>query len=115
VNAIFLALSLVSGQGTPSDGIPETITVPQIMSVINDNKPAVVECLNQQKARSPEATGTVTMQWKIFPAGGTDEVVAVQGGKEAPWLAECLAKTIRTWKFPAHKKQTSPAKFPFKY
>lgn len=86
------------------------------MSVVLANKPAIVRCVNEQKAREPNLHGTLVMHWVIQTSGKTTSVSAVTDQFKSSYMATCLGGLVKSWNFPKHKYQPGePVDFPFTF
>src|SRR5919197_958511 len=60
-----------------SADIPERLGSSDIMSVVLANKPSIVKCVSQQKAKDPGLSGKLVMRWTIKTNGRTGGVSVV--------------------------------------
>jgi predicted Zn finger-like uncharacterized protein len=99
-----------------STEVPERLPKGDIMSVVLANKPAIVRCVNEQKARDPNLHGTLVMHWVIQTSGKTGSVSAVTDQFKSSYMATCLSGLVKSWNFPKHKYQPGePVDFPFTF
>ena len=86
------------------------------MSVVLANKPSIVRCVNEQKARDPNLHGTLVMHWVIQTSGKTSSVNAVTDQFRSTYMSTCLTGLVKSWNFPKHKYQPGePVDFPFTF
>ncbi len=102
--------------GASSTEVPERLPKGDIMSVVLANKPSIVRCVNEQKARDPNLHGTLVMHWVIQTSGKTASVNAVTDQFRSSYMATCLSGLVKSWNFPKHKYQPGePVDFPFTF
>ena len=102
--------------GSSNTEVPERLPKGDIMSVVLANKPSIVRCVNEQKARDPNLHGTLVMHWVIQTSGKTTSVNAVTDQFRSTYMATCLTGLVRSWNFPKHKYQPGePVDFPFTF
>jgi hypothetical protein len=102
--------------GSSSTEVPERLPKGDIMSVVLANKPSIVRCVNEQKARDPNLHGTLVMHWVIQTSGKTASVNAVTDQFRSSYMATCLTGLVKSWNFPKHKYQPGePVDFPFTF
>jgi len=102
--------------GSSSTEVPDRLPKGDIMSVVLANKPAIVRCVNEQKARDPNLHGTLVMHWVIQTSGKTASVNAVTDQYRSSYMATCLTGLVKSWNFPKHKYQPGePVDFPFTF
>jgi hypothetical protein len=99
-----------------STEVPERLPKGDIMSVVLANKPKIVQCVNEQKARDPNLHGTLVMHWVIQTSGKTASISAVTDQFKSSYMATCLSGLVKNWNFPKHKYQPGePVDFPFTF
>jgi|KBSMisStandDraft_5_1062788.scaffolds.fasta_scaffold01397_7 predicted Zn finger-like uncharacterized protein len=102
--------------GSSNSEVPERLPKGDIMSVVLANKPSIVRCVNEQKARDPNLHGTLVMHWVIQTSGKTASVNAVTDQFRSSYMATCLSGLVKSWNFPKHKYQPGePVDFPFTF
>jgi len=102
--------------GSSSTEVPDRLPKGDIMSVVLANKPSIVRCVNEQKARDPNLHGTLVMHWTIQTSGKTTGVNAVTDQFRSSYMATCLTGLVKSWSFPKHKYQPGePVDFPFTF
>ncbi|HUM11209.1 MAG TPA: adventurous gliding motility protein GltJ [Myxococcaceae bacterium] len=102
--------------GASSTEVPERLPKGDIMSVVLANKPSIVRCVNEQKARDANLHGTLVMHWVIQTSGKTASVNAVTDQFKSSYMATCLSGLVKSWNFPKHKYQPGePVDFPFTF
>lgn len=102
--------------GASSSEVPDRLPKGDIMSVVLANKPSIVRCVNEQKARDSNLHGTLVMHWVIQTSGKTTSVNAVTDQFRSSYMATCLTGLVKSWNFPKHKYQPGePVDFPFTF
>jgi predicted Zn finger-like uncharacterized protein len=95
--------------------VPDTLEQSDIMKVVLDNKPAIVKCVNEQKAQDPNLSGRLVVRWTILTSGHTSGVTVRSDEFKRTHMASCIAGLVKGWKFPRHKTQGEPIDFPFTF
>jgi predicted Zn finger-like uncharacterized protein len=102
--------------GSSNTEVPERLPKGDIMSVVLANKPAILRCANEQKARDPNLHGTLVMHWVIQTSGKTGSVNPVTDQFKSSYMATCLSGLVKSWNFPKHRYQPGePVDFPFTF
>jgi predicted Zn finger-like uncharacterized protein len=101
--------------GGGSAKVQESLAQSDIMSVVLNNKPAIVKCVNEQKKRDPDISGKLVMRWVIQTSGKTTGVSVRTDEFKKTYMASCITGLIKGWNFPKHKKQGDPIDFPFTF
>ena len=102
--------------GTSNTEVPDRLPKGDIMSVVLANKPSIVRCVNEQKARDGNLHGTLVMHWTIQTSGKTTGINAVTDQFRSSYMATCLTGLVKSWTFPKHKYQPGePVDFPFTF
>jgi hypothetical protein len=86
----------------------------QINQAVASHKPEIRECLAQQRAQSPEQSGTLLVSWVIEPSGQPSGVTVITPELANSPIATCLAERVPAWKFPAPGR-SQDVSFPFKF
>ena len=98
-----------------SADIPERLGQSDIMSVVLSNKPAIVKCVGEQKAKDPGLSGKLIVRWTVKTNGRTSNVSVLNDELRSTHLAGCITGLVKSWKFPAHRVQGDPVDFPFTF
>ena len=85
------------------------------MQVVLANKPAIVKCVNEQKAKDPSLSGKLVMRWTIQTNGKTKNVSCQTSEFRSTYMASCISGLIKGWNFPKHRVQGDPIDFPFTF
>jgi hypothetical protein len=98
----------------PSQEVPEGLTPADIQKVVVANQPEVVSCIRQNKEALPGMNGgKFMMRWFIAPDGSTYGVAMETQALRGSALATCIEGLVKDWKFPRHRAQMGPIRFPF--
>lgn len=95
--------------------VAESLGQADIMEVVKSNIGAIKVCVDEQKKREPGVTGKIVMKWTVLPNGTTTLVMVASDEFKNTYLAGCLTRAIKTWKFPHHRSPGEPVVFPFKF
>jgi predicted Zn finger-like uncharacterized protein len=95
--------------------IPETLGQSDIMQVVLQNRPAIKKCVDDQKAKDAELSGTLVMRLTVKTSGRADTVVCETDEFKTSPLAGCMISLIKSWSWPKHKVQGDPVKIPIKF
>ena len=98
-----------------SADIPERLGQSDIMSVVLSNKPSIVKCVGEQKAKDPGLSGKLVVRWTIKTNGRTSGVTVLSDELRSTHLAGCITGLVKSWKFPAHRVQGDSVDFPFTF
>jgi hypothetical protein len=82
--------------------------------VVIANQPAISSCIQQHKEAIPGLGGGKFMvRWFVLPSGSTQQVAMETKALRGTALATCIEQLVRSWKFPKHRTQMGPIRFPF--
>lgn len=95
--------------------IPDSLAQADIVGVVVENKPGLLKCVAEQKAKDPSVKGKLAMKWTILPSGKTSNVSCVTEEFKSSAMAACMGALIKGMTFPKHKKQGEPITFPFNF
>ncbi|HEY8211870.1 MAG TPA: AgmX/PglI C-terminal domain-containing protein [Myxococcaceae bacterium] len=98
---------------TPPPQPRARLTDADVMAVVTAHKAQVVKCRNEARAKDPELAGRLLMRWDVSLEGDAKDVEALPGDLQDTDLAACVAKAIRSWRFPRHTAEQPPITFPF--
>lgn len=99
----------------PGGGTLDRLQQSDIMQVVLNNKPAIVKCVNEQKAKDPSLSGKLVMRWTVQTSGKTSSVSCRTDEFSKSYMATCITGLIKGWSFPKHQKQGDPIDFPFTF
>ena len=97
--------------------MPDRLEQSDIMSVVLQNKPSIVSCVQEQKKREPGSGGNLVVRWSILPSGKVANVQLAPQSTElkGTYMATCISGLVKSFSFPRHKTQGDPIDFPFKF
>jgi hypothetical protein len=88
--------------------LPESLTKPQIMTVVKKGLGSVNAC----KDRQPDASGTVVVKMKIEGNGSVSSAQAQSPFSGTP-VGNCVESTVRGFRFPQFSGPAMPITMPF--
>jgi len=101
--------------GSGGGSLKEALGTSDVMQVVLSNKPRIVECVQQQKAKQPGLSGKLVMKWTILPSGKTSGVSVQSDELRSTYMASCISALIKGMSFPRHRVQGEPIVFPFTF
>ena len=72
-------------------------------------------CVSEQKAREPDATGTLKMRWIIQGDGSVRDVKCLTSEYAQGAFAQCIAGVVKTIRFPRSSTAGQEVTFPFNF
>ena len=105
----------VPGEAGGGGDLKDSLQTSDVMQVVLGNKPKIVECVQQQKAKQPGLSGKLVMKWTILPSGRTTGVAVQSEDLKSTYMANCITILIKGMSFPKHKVQGEPIVFPFTF
>jgi hypothetical protein len=72
-------------------------------------------CVSEQKAREPDATGTLKMRWIIQADGSPQDVKCITPEYAKGAFAQCIVGVLRTVQFPRSTTKGQEVTFPFNF
>lgn len=98
------------------DSLPESLSQSDVMEVIVQHKSSFAQCVQEQKRRDPDSSGTVVMHWRIKPDGHPSEVRPNSGEFQGSPLASCLKAQVGRLRFGMYRgAPMAPIDFPFSF
>jgi hypothetical protein len=98
----------------PAQDLPETLTPKDIQSVVVANQPAIASCIRRAKEATPGLSGgKFVMRWSVYPSGSTYGIAMETEEMRGTALDACIEGLVKDWKFPKHRTQMGPIRFPF--
>jgi predicted Zn finger-like uncharacterized protein len=94
---------------------PETLSQSDVMQVVVANKPSIINCVTEQRKKSPGLSGKLVMRWSIQPNGKTNNISVQSDEFKSTYMASCISGLIKNWTFPKHRVQGEPINFPFTF
>jgi hypothetical protein len=98
-----------------TQNLPDTLGQGDIMQVVAGHKSNIKKCVDEQKAKDPDSTGKIMMNWTIQKNGSVSNVQCGTDEFKSSAMAKCMTREIATWKFPQFKGSPIPVPFPFKF
>jgi predicted Zn finger-like uncharacterized protein len=95
--------------------LPENVSVSQINEAVLGQKPALMRCIEQQKAAEPDTRGTLKLRWVIAGDGGVRDVRVVSDEFSRQPIASCISSIVRGLHFPRSRTTGQEVVFPFKF
>ncbi|MFW5878552.1 MAG: AgmX/PglI C-terminal domain-containing protein, partial [Myxococcota bacterium] len=102
--------------GRREQNLPREVSRGDIMQVVSSKRGQLRNCVSQQRAADPDASGTVVMGWRIQPNGTPSNIRVKSREHQGTVMAQCLTQVIRTMRFPRYGgPQMSEIEFPFQF
>lgn len=95
--------------------LPERLGQSDIMGVVLEHKAAIKSCVDEQKAKQPDLSGTLVVRWTIQTTGRTSGVSVQSDEFRSTPMAGCIVGLVKKMQFPKHRVQGEPINFPFKF
>jgi len=99
----------------PGNDLPDKISISQINEAVAGQKAALLHCTEQQRAASPDATGTLRMRWIISADGSVRDVRVVSDEFAKQPIAGCITNVVKGTRFPQSRTTGQEVIFPFKF
>jgi hypothetical protein len=94
---------------------PDAISSAEIMEVVFAHKPAILDCASEQKKKDPRLGGKIVMRWNVLSNGRVEGISCTSDELQSSFMAQCLTRLIKGWRFPPHSLQSEPINFPFSF
>jgi predicted Zn finger-like uncharacterized protein len=98
-----------------NQNLPEQLGQGDIMGVVAGHKDQIKNCIQQQRAKDPDSSGTVKMHWVIQKAGNVGGIAVGSDEFKGSPMGSCMGKAIASWRFPQFSGPPMPIDFPFKF
>jgi len=95
--------------------LPAKLSADQINEAVLGRVDALRRCVSEQKARDPEATGTLKMQWVVGPDGGVRNVKTLTPEFADGQFAHCITGVVKSVRFPRSTTTGQEVTFPFRF
>jgi hypothetical protein len=95
--------------------LAENVSVSQINEAVLGQKPALMRCIEQQRAAEPDTRGTLKLRWVIAGDGGVRDVRVVSDEFSRQPIASCISSIVRGLHFPRSRTTGQEVVFPFKF
>jgi predicted Zn finger-like uncharacterized protein len=121
------ALDEALGSGKPSGrsvyvppapggtSLAATVTDSQVNETILGKVSSLQTCMQQQKAKDPEVSGTLRMRWRIAPDGSVSDVKCLTPEHASSPFAQCLTGAFKGMRFPKSANGRQDVTFPIKF
>ncbi len=95
--------------------LPASVSTSQIQEAVAGRVDSLRRCVSEQKARDPEASGTLKMAWTIVGDGTPKDVRCVTPEYASGQFAACIGGVIKNIRFPRSQTSGQPVTFPFSF
>jgi predicted Zn finger-like uncharacterized protein len=99
----------------PGSDLPAQLSASQINESVLGQVDALRRCVSEQKARDPDATGTLKMRWLILGDGAVRDVKCLSPEYASGPFASCIAGVVRSIRFPRSATKGQEVTFPFTF
>jgi predicted Zn finger-like uncharacterized protein len=98
-----------------ASGLPDKVSAGDINGAVAQRIDALRKCVAEQKAREPDASGTLKMHWVIQGDGNVRDVRCLTTEYAQGPFAQCIAGVVKTIKFPRSATTGQDVTFPFNF
>jgi predicted Zn finger-like uncharacterized protein len=95
--------------------LPDRVSPGEINAAVAARIDALRRCVSEQKAREPDATGTLKMRWLIQGDGSVADVKCLTSQYAQGAFAQCIAGVVKGIKFPRSATSGQEVTFPFNF
>jgi predicted Zn finger-like uncharacterized protein len=99
----------------PGSDLPAQLSASQINEAVVTQVDSLRRCVSEQKARDPEATGTLKMRWTIQGDGAVRDVKCLTPEYASGPFAKCITGVVRGIHFPRSGTKGQEVTFPFTF
>ena len=99
----------------PGGDLPAKLSPAQINESVAQRIEPLRRCVQEQKAREPDASGVLKMRWTIVGDGSVRDVKTLTPEFENGHFAQCISGVLKTIKFPQSKTTGQEVTFPFQF
>jgi len=99
----------------PGGDLPDKVSISQINEAVAGQRTALLHCTEQQRAASPDATGTLRVRWIISGDGSARDVRILSEEFAHQPIAACISGVVKGTRFPQSKTTGQEVIFPFKF
>ena len=96
-------------------GLPQTVSDSQVTETILGHVSVLQQCVQEQKARQQDATGTLRMRWSLTPDGSVQNVKCLTPEYATSPFAQCLTGALKGIRFPRSASGRQDVTFPIKF
>ncbi len=98
-----------------SDALPEKVSPGDINGAVAQRIDSLRRCVSEQKARQPDASGTIRMRWIIQGDGSVRDVKCLTSEYAEGQFAQCIGGVVKTIRFPRSATTGQEVTFPFNF
>jgi hypothetical protein len=95
--------------------LPEKVSAGDINGAVAQRVDALRRCVSEQRAREPDATGTIKMRWIIQGDGGVRDVKCITPEYAQGHFAACIGGIVKAIRFPRSATTGQEVTFPFNF
>jgi predicted Zn finger-like uncharacterized protein len=95
--------------------LPAKVSPGEINAAVAARIDSLRKCVSEQKAREPEASGTLKMRWIIQGDGGVRDVKCLTSQYAKGAFAQCIEGVVKSIKFPRSTTTGQEVTFPFNF
>jgi predicted Zn finger-like uncharacterized protein len=95
--------------------LPDKVSPGDINAAVAQRIDALRRCVSEQKAREPDASGTLRMRWIIQGDGSVRDVKCLTAEYAQGAFAQCIGGVVRTIRFPRSTTSGQEVTFPFNF
>ncbi|HET8541810.1 MAG TPA: GYF domain-containing protein [Anaeromyxobacter sp.] len=95
--------------------LPDKVSPGEINGAVAQRMEALRKCVSDQKAREPEASGTLKMRWMIQGDGSVRDVKCITPEYAQGQFAACIGSVVRSIRFPRSTTAGQEVTFPFNF
>jgi predicted Zn finger-like uncharacterized protein len=99
----------------PGSDLPDKLSASQINEAVLTQVDSLRRCVSDQKARDPDASGTLKMRWLILGDGGVRDVKCLTPEYASGPFAACIAGVVKSIRFPRSATKGQEVTFPFTF
>ena len=99
----------------PGSELPDKLSASQINEAVLTQVDSLRRCVSDQKARDPDASGTLKMRWLILGDGGVRDVKCLTPEYASGPFATCIAGVVKSIRFPRSATKGQEVTFPFTF
>jgi predicted Zn finger-like uncharacterized protein len=98
-----------------ASALPDKVSPGDINGAVAQRMDSLRRCVSEQKAREPDATGTLKMRWIIQADGSPHDVKCITPEYAKGAFAQCIVGVLRTVQFPRSTTKGQEVTFPFNF
>jgi hypothetical protein len=98
-----------------ASALPAKLSTDQINEAVLGRVDALRRCVSEQKARDPDATGTLKMRWIVMADGGVREVKNLTPEFAGGAFDQCITGVVKSIRFPRSSSTGQEVTFPFRF